>query len=95
MGGPAYPRRTGAARNGPPVLHRSPRPAYVSYSGNMDLAITIRTMDVCDGRVAVQAGAGIVYDSVPETELEECRNKAGALIEAVAMAEAAAREGRS
>ena len=62
---------------------------YVGYDGNMDLAITIRTLDMHKGQVAVQAGAGIVYDSVPETELEECRNKANALVEAVAMAEAA------
>ena len=40
-----------------------------------------------DGVAYVQAGAGIVYDSVPRTELEECRSKAGALVEAVAMAE--------
>ncbi len=39
------------------------------------------------GVAHIQAGAGIVYDSVPSSELEECRNKANALIEAVAMAE--------
>jgi len=47
------------------------------------------------GVAHIQAGAGIVYDSVPSNELEECRNKASALVEAVAMAEAAASAPRS
>ena len=59
---------------------------YISYSGNMDLAITIRTMEVCRGEVSVQAGAGIVYDSDPEREFEETRHKARALQKAVEMA---------
>ncbi len=59
---------------------------YVDYSGNMDLAITIRTMLVHEGRISVQAGAGIVVDSVPELEFKECNNKARALIHAIDMA---------
>lgn len=49
---------------------------YVSFSGNMDFAITIRTACVEDGRLTVRAGAGIVADSVPETERVETVNKA-------------------
>ena len=59
---------------------------YVSYGGNMDLAITIRTMDVRDGRVSVQAGAGIVFDSDPEREFEETCHKARGMQKAVEMA---------
>jgi len=57
---------------------------YLDFSGNLDTAITIRTMVVHpDGRASVQAGAGIVVDSVPEHEDLECRNKAQALLAAV------------
>ena len=57
---------------------------YVDFSGNVDTAIAIRTMVVDDdGRASVQAGAGIVADSVPEHEDLECRNKARALLAAV------------
>ncbi len=59
---------------------------YISYNGNMDLAITIRTLDICDGTVAVQAGAGIVYDSDPDMEYQETCHKAKALLHAVDMA---------
>lgn len=59
---------------------------YISYNGNMDLAITIRTLDLCDGMVAVQAGAGIVYDSDPDMEYEETCHKAKALLHAIDMA---------
>jgi anthranilate synthase component I len=59
---------------------------YVDYSGNMDLAITIRTMLAKDGRVHLQAGAGVVADSVPELEYRECLDKARALIQALDMA---------
>lgn len=54
---------------------------YLSVSGDMDLALAIRTMVVKDGKAYVQAGAGIVYDSVPELEYEETLNKARALLE--------------
>lgn len=63
---------------------------YRNLNGDMDTCIAIRTLVERGGTFQVQAGAGIVYDSVPESELAECRNKANALIEAVAMAEAAA-----
>jgi anthranilate synthase component 1 len=52
---------------------------YVSFSGNMDLAITIRTACVADGVLTVRAGAGIVADSQPETERLETVNKAMAI----------------
>jgi anthranilate synthase component 1 len=56
---------------------------YFSLNGNADFAITIRTM-VCDGDQAkIQAGAGIVHDSVPENEYYESENKASALINAL------------
>lgn len=56
---------------------------YFSLNGNADFAITIRTM-VCDGDQAkIQAGAGIVHDSVPEKEYFECENKASALVDAL------------
>ena len=54
---------------------------YISTTGNMDLALAIRTMIVKDGKAYVQAGAGIVYDSIPESEYEETLNKARALLE--------------
>ena len=60
---------------------------YVNVDGNLDFCIAIRTAVERGGVVHIQAGAGIVYDSVAETELEECRNKASALAKAVAMAE--------
>src|SRR5690606_8985642 len=54
---------------------------YISIQGNMDLALAIRTMVVQNGKAYVQAGAGIVYDSIPESEYEETLNKARALLE--------------
>jgi len=59
---------------------------YVSYSGNLDTAIAIRTLVERNGQIRVQAGAGLVYDSVPETEYEECLNKARAVLRAVELA---------
>ena len=56
---------------------------YFGYDGNLDSCITIRTAIVKDGMVHVQAGAGIVYDSVPENEYQETLNKAAALLKAV------------
>jgi len=61
---------------------------YFSFSGNMDTAITIRTIIMADGTAHVQAGAGIVYDSVPAREYEETMNKARALLKAIEQAEA-------
>ena len=60
---------------------------YFSFSGNMDMAIAIRTMVVKNGTAYVQAGCGIVYDSVPEREYEETMNKARALLKAISQAE--------
>jgi len=60
---------------------------YLSWHGNMDTAIAIRTAVIKDGQVHVQAGAGVVADSVPELEWQETLNKGRALFRAVAMAE--------
>jgi len=60
---------------------------YFSFSGNMDTAITIRTIIMTDGTAHVQAGAGIVYDSVPEREFDETLSKARALLKAIEEAE--------
>jgi anthranilate synthase component 1 len=61
---------------------------YFSFSGNMDTAITIRTIVCSNGVAHVQVGAGIVADSVPEREYEECVSmKGGALLRAIEMAE--------
>jgi anthranilate synthase component 1 len=57
--------------------------SYISFSGNIDTAITIRTMVVGPRGASVQAGAGIVADSDPALEEYECRNKAAALLAAV------------
>lgn len=59
---------------------------YLSWSGDMDTAIAIRTAVIKDGELAIQAGAGIVADSVPSLEWEETMNKARAMLRAVAMA---------
>ena len=59
---------------------------YFSYTGNLDLAITIRTLEMRGGEIAVQAGAGIVFDSVPQLEYEETLNKAAAVFKAVGLA---------
>jgi anthranilate synthase component I len=60
---------------------------YVDYASNLDSCIAIRTIHLRDGVATVQAGAGIVADSVPEKEYEECVNKARALFRAVELAE--------
>lgn len=60
---------------------------YFSHNGNMDMAIAIRTMVVTDGTAYVQAGCGIVYDSVPQREYQETLNKARALLKAIEQAE--------
>lgn len=56
---------------------------YFDYRGNMDTCITLRTMVICDGRIYVQAGAGLVADSDPASEYFETVNKAKALIAAI------------
>jgi anthranilate synthase component I len=60
---------------------------YVSFGGNLDMAITLRTVVVADGVAYVQAGAGVVADSRPEREYEETLEKAGAMFKAIEMAE--------
>jgi anthranilate synthase component 1 len=63
---------------------------YFDFSGNLDTAITIRTILMKDGVAHVQSGGGIVYDSDPPTEYAETQNKAMALIRAIEQAEAQA-----
>jgi anthranilate synthase component 1 len=63
---------------------------YIGFDGDMDMAIAIRTILLKDGVATVQAGAGIVFDSVPAKEWQECHSKAAAVIKAVEMAEAGA-----
>jgi len=60
---------------------------YLGFNGNMDSCITIRTIIFREGRAYVQAGAGVVWDSVPEMEYEETINKAKALLLAIRMTE--------
>ena len=60
---------------------------YLDFTGNTDLCISIRLAYKKDGVICVQSGAGIVADSVPEKEFEECRNKAGAVMLALKTAE--------
>ncbi len=61
---------------------------YIAWSGNLDTAIAIRTAVIKDNRLYIQAGAGIVYDSVPRNEWDETMNKGRAIFRAVSMAEA-------
>jgi anthranilate synthase component 1 len=61
---------------------------YLSWNGNMDTAIAIRTAVIQDGTLHIQAGAGVVADSVPELEWKETMNKGRAIFRAVALAEA-------
>ncbi|MBD3649584.1 MAG: chorismate-binding protein, partial [Pseudomonadales bacterium] len=61
---------------------------YLSWNGNMDTAIAIRTAVVKDQKLYIQAGAGIVADSVPDLEWKETMNKARSIFRAAAMAEA-------
>ena len=59
---------------------------YFDFAGNVDMAIAIRTAVLKDGVAYVQAGAGVVADSIPLRESEECENKAAAVLHAVALA---------
>ena len=56
---------------------------YIDFRGNLDTAIAIRLCFKKNGRVFVRSGAGIVADSVPEKEFQECINKAKAVVEAL------------
>jgi anthranilate synthase component 1 len=60
---------------------------YFDYGGNMDTCIALRTLVVTRGKAYVQAGAGIVADSVPEMEYQETLNKARGLLKAIEIAE--------
>ena len=60
---------------------------YIGFDGNIDSCIAIRTILIKNQTAYVQAGAGIVANSVPENEWEETRNKAKALIQSIAVAE--------
>jgi anthranilate synthase component 1 len=77
-------------------LERSPRGPYAGtvgyfdFTGNMDFAITIRSIVVSGNCATIQAGAGIVADSVPEREFKETEQKMGATLQALKML----REGR-
>jgi anthranilate synthase component 1 len=61
---------------------------YISWSGNLDTAIAIRTAVIKDKTLHIQAGAGIVHDSIPRNEWDETMNKGRAIFRAVTMAEA-------
>ena len=61
---------------------------YIAWSGNLDTAIAIRTAVIKDQTLHIQAGAGIVYDSIPRNEWDETMNKGRAVFRAVSMAEA-------
>jgi anthranilate synthase component 1 len=56
---------------------------YIDFSGNLDTAIALRTMVAAAGKAWVQAGAGVVADSVPSREYEECMDKAAAVLTAI------------
>lgn len=56
---------------------------YLDYSGNMDTCIALRTLVFCNNKIYIQAGAGIVADSVPATEFQETLNKSGAMLKAI------------
>lgn len=60
---------------------------YLSFTGDLDLCIAIRMAVKKNGKVFVRSGAGIVADSVPEKEYQECLNKAGAVVDSLRMAE--------
>ena len=60
---------------------------YIDYAGNMDTCIALRTIVVHKGKAHVQAGGGVVADSVPEAEYEETLNKARALLRAIQLAQ--------
>jgi anthranilate synthase component 1 len=61
---------------------------YLAWNGNMDTAIAIRTAVIQGGQLHIQAGAGVVADSIPELEWKETMNKGRAVFRAVAQAEA-------
>lgn len=68
---------------------------YVAYTGNMDMALSLRTVAVRNGRVYMQAGGGIVYDSTADFEYQETLNKMGAAMRAIELAEEIERDERA
>jgi anthranilate synthase component I len=60
---------------------------YLSWNGNMDTAIAIRTAVMRGGRLYIEAGGGVVADSIAEAEWQETMNKGRAIFRAVAMAQ--------
>jgi len=60
---------------------------YLAFDGSMDMALTLRTMVVANGKVHIQTGGGVVFDSVPALEYQESLDKAAAMMRAVKMAE--------
>ena len=60
---------------------------YIDFTGNLDTCIAIRIAYKKNGKVFVRSGAGIVADSVPETEYQECLNKARASLKALELAQ--------
>ncbi|MDT7921055.1 MAG: anthranilate synthase component I [Meiothermus sp.] len=60
---------------------------YLAYDGHMDVALTLRTIVIAREQIHIQAGAGVVYDSDPSAEYQECLNKAQAMLKAVRLAE--------
>jgi anthranilate synthase component 1 len=67
---------------------------YFDYGGNMDTCIALRTLVVQDGVAYIQAGAGIVADSVPENEYQETLNKARGLLKAIEITECRTADGQ-
>jgi len=59
---------------------------YLTVDGQFDSCITIRSLQVCDGQATIRAGAGIVHDSVPDTEFEETQHKADSCLKAIRLA---------
>lgn len=60
---------------------------YVDFTGNLDVCIAIRLVYKKKDEICIRSGAGIVADSVPEKEFEECQNKARAVVRAISQAE--------
>ena len=59
---------------------------YLDFAGNLDTCIAIRLVYKKNGEICIRSGAGIVADSVPEKEFEECQNKARAVVQAISQA---------
>jgi anthranilate synthase component 1 len=60
---------------------------YIDFTGNMDTCIALRTLVIRGGTAYVQAGGGVVYDSVPSDEYDETVNKAGGILKAIEIAD--------